>query len=91
MGYTVTLIVFAFIGHSRGNRTWTSTVSDVSFMSYGAGSGPADTKEAVGGQHAYPPYNPNAPAGTPYSSVPQGSPGPHNAQMSVTHPGTAQV
>lgn len=91
MGYSVTLIVFAFIGHSRGNRTWTSTLSDVSFLEYGAGAGPAGTKEAPGGQHAYPPHNPNAPAGTPYSSVPQGSPGPRNAQMSVAHPGVPQV
>ncbi|KAA1466068.1 hypothetical protein DENSPDRAFT_876220 [Dentipellis sp. KUC8613] len=32
MAYTITLLVFAFIGQSRGNRTWTSTVRDTTFL-----------------------------------------------------------
>lgn len=42
MGYTGTLIVFAFIGQSRGNNSWTTTVRDASFLAHPAPKGPID-------------------------------------------------
>ncbi|TFY80411.1 hypothetical protein EWM64_g3600 [Hericium alpestre] len=34
MAYAVVLMIFAFMGQSRGNKTWTSTVRDASFLAH---------------------------------------------------------
>ncbi|KAG6875479.1 hypothetical protein C0992_003705 [Termitomyces sp. T32_za158] len=48
--YTVTLLVFAFIGQSRGNAVWTASVNEASFLAQPVG---------------VPVYNPAAPAHVP--------------------------
>jgi len=81
LGYNITLLTFAIIGSTRGNRTWTSTVRDGGFLDRNNTNGvPAQTPMSTGGG-----FSSTAPSTMQYP--------PHQQQFQPNHapPMTAQV
>ncbi|TFK56240.1 hypothetical protein OE88DRAFT_723214 [Heliocybe sulcata] len=100
MGYTVTLLVFAIIGQTRGNKVWLASVRDNSFLRRSAPAGGPVLEEKYPPVAApvlsHPQYQtPSPPAPTfhaqhqPTVGSHYGSPSPQQPGMGMPHGGQA--
>jgi len=93
MAYTITLLVYAIIGSSRGHKTWTSTVKQANFLAPAAQTDGVQEPQYQQGppvtpsMHQYPPPNPS-PQGYPAPGAPpQGYPAPGTPSQGYVAPG----
>jgi hypothetical protein len=96
LAYTITLLVYAIIGSSRGHKTWTSTVKQGNFLAPAGQTGGVQQPQYQQGQpamppmHQYPPPNPSPqsyPApGAGYPAPGQGYPAPGTPPQGYTTP-----
>jgi len=86
MGYTKVLIICAFIGSLRGNKTWTTTVKDVSFFTRQGKFDNTAMQQQPQQQQFYPPQSEQQYSPQQYSPQPQSM-----HPMQPPSPGIAQV